>query len=450
MHSSAIAAPLSASTPCGPDLNASFDPEYEEYYFGAVGRLPGFYMQPGVERPDGSRSPDRIFDPKDVDYRAEKQALDALLARSRDLRLLVLQAQWDALAGRRGALADTIENIAALLEHFPVEAHPTLDDGGSERRDAINDLNQPVTMVQPLMFIGLTGTTEVTLRKIRVANGTAAPLQHEIDLELKPLQDTLASAANVSKVSACHQDFTRISNALKQIEFSCKNNPERPFSPSFDQLRSIVTEILQTLAEARPELEAAEAEPASPAENTANEQTKPALQSPPVLAATEKTSPQSTVVSQIHARRILEACELYYRKAEPSSAALLLVTQARLLIGKPLVEALRALLPTHANTAVVDFGTPSGFLLGAGRLEELSDALPEGAGAVPELPQDPGPEIKISTAAQAAQAIRSVEEYFRHKERSSPVPLLLQRAQSYLDKDFQSLIEELIPNTKTS
>ncbi|MDC0659436.1 type VI secretion system ImpA family N-terminal domain-containing protein [Leisingera sp. SS27] len=450
MHSSAIAAPLSDSAPCGPDLNASFDPEYEEYYFGAVGRLPGFYMQPGVERPDGSRSPDRIFDPKDVDHRAEKRALDALLARSRDLRLLVLQAQWDALAGRRSALAGTIETIATLLEQYPAEAHPALDDGGSERRDAINDLNQPVTMVQPLMFMGLAGTTEVTLRKIRASSGSAAPLQHEIDLELKPLLDTLAAPANASKVSACHQDFTRLSNALTRIEFSCKNNEERPFTPSFDQLRAVISEILQTLAEARPELKAAEADPPPPTETAAEEPAKPALQPPPVLAAPEQAPPPSAIVSHLHARRTLEACELYYRKAEPSSAALLLVTQARLLIGKPLVEALRALLPAQADTAVVDFGAPSGFLLGAGRLEELSNALPEGAGTVPELPQDPGPETRISTAAQAAQAIRSVEEFFRRKERSSPVPVLLQRAQSYLDKDFQSLIEELIPQAKTS
>lgn len=46
MRTSARATPLSDDLPCGPDLNASFDPAYEEYYFGAVGRLPGFYMQP--------------------------------------------------------------------------------------------------------------------------------------------------------------------------------------------------------------------------------------------------------------------------------------------------------------------------------------------------------------------------------------------------------------------
>ena len=176
MRTIARAAPLSDDLPCGPDLNASFDPAYEEYYFGALGRLPGFYMQPGVERPDGSRSPDRLFDPKDVEHRSETQQIDALLERSRDLRLLVLQAQWDALAGNRRALRDTIEVMATLLESYPDAVHPMLEDGPSERRDAVNDLNQAVTIVQPLMFMGLTGTTEVTLRKLRVAKGKAPRL----------------------------------------------------------------------------------------------------------------------------------------------------------------------------------------------------------------------------------------------------------------------------------
>ena len=448
MRPSAITTPLSDSSPCGPDLYAAFDPAYEEYYFDAVGRLPGFYMQPGVERPDGTRSPDRVFDPKEVDHRTEKQAIEALLDRSRDLRLLALMAQWDALTGRRSALADTIESMAILLEHFPAEVHPDLADGPSERRDAINDLNQMATVVQPLMFMGLAGTTEVTLRKIRVANGASTPLQHEADLEIKPLTDALAGPANAGKVSECHQDFLRISTSLDRIDAAAKSNSHKAFSPNFEQLRQVVDEILQTLQAARPDLQPA-ATPPEPEPAAGNGS---GLQAPPVLAAAaaQPLPEAGPVFSQLHARRILEACEIYYRKAEPSSAALLLVTQARLLIGKPLIEALRTLLPAQASSATVDFGASSGFVLSADRLDELSAALPESLAAAPELPQDPGPDPKIASAPQAAQALRSVEEYFKRHERSSPVPVLLQRAQTYLDKDFQSLIEELIPQANTA
>jgi len=453
MRSSARTAPLSDDLPCGPDLNASFDPAYEEYYFGALGRLPGFYMQPGVERSDNKgRTPDRLFDPKDVDHRAESREIDGLLSRSRDLRLLSLQAQWDALAGQRQALCQTVDDIAALLESHPDAVHPTLADGVSDRREAVNDLNQAITIVQPLMFIGLTGTTEVTLRKIRVARGESAPLQHEVDLELKPLQDALASAANSKKVEEAHQDFCLLVRAVSRIQTACSGHPDKPFQPNLEQLQKVLDDILEVLTTARPDLIA---QAPAPVEEPAQADTpKPDLQAPPSLAATKATAEpprgQMQILSTLHARRVLEACELYYRKEEPSSAALLLVTQARLLIGKPLIDVLRALLPTQADSAIVDFGAPTGFLLAADRLAELSNALPEEAGAPPPLPQDPGPDPKITSATLAAQALQSVEAYFRQSERSSPVPLLLQRAQSYLDKDFQSLIEELIPQPNTA
>ncbi|MCG7625026.1 ImpA family type VI secretion system protein [Epibacterium sp. Ofav1-8] len=457
MRSSARTAPLFDDHPCGPDLNASFDPAYEEYYFGALGRLPGFYMQPGIERPDNKgRTPDRLFDPKDVDHRAERREIDALLARSRDLRLLVLQAQWDALAGQRAALRATIDDMAELLEQHPDEVHPTLAEGVSDRREAINDLNQTVTMVQPLMFMGLSGTTEVTLRKLRVARGDSAPLQHEAELELKPLLDALSTPANGKKVEEALADFAAMSAAVQRIQTACSSHADKPFQPALDQVQSVLDDIVDTLTTARPDL-AAEVAPEPP--QPQDPAPKPDLQAPPSLAAPQAPAAATTargaahaitILSQLHARRVLEACEHYYRKEEPSSAALLLVTQARLLIGKPLIEALRALLPSQAESAVVDFGAPTGFLLGAERLAELSNALPEDSGAPPALPQDPGPDPKITTAPQAAQALQAVEAYFRQTERSSPVPVLLQRAQSYLDKDFQSLIEELIPQQNTA
>ncbi len=68
---------------------------------------------------------------------------------------------------------------------------------------------------------------------------------------------------------------------------------------------------------------------------------------------------------------------------------------------------------------------------------------PADADDVPfDLPQ-------ITNPTEVAAAVRGVEEFFRRQEKSSPVPLLLQRARSYLDKDFQSLVDELIPRPAT-
>lgn len=443
--------PVSDDQPCGPDLEATMDPEYDEYYFGALGRLPDFYVQPGVERSDGSRSPDRFYNVADLKIADEARQIDALLKRSRDIRLLVLRAQWEALAGRLPMMAEAIEGTAILLETYPEAAHPQMGQGTALRREALADLDRQVTVMQPLQFAGLTGSNEVSLRKVMVANGRAQPLQDEVDLSIGMMMDALGSPTNRKKTDENHAALLRMSNALTRIERACKNGGAGAFTPAFDNVRPVLTEMLDLITTARPDLRGADI-PEAPVEDIPAELPMPeagsaAPASPGSAAPQITTGPAPEVTGQPHARAILMGCEAYYRRHEPSSAALLLVTQARLLIGRPLIEALQTLLPAQAEQALVDFGPQTGFALNFNQLRQLSEAAPQDSvepeSAPPEMP-------KISSPAEAASALRAVEDYFRRHERSSPVPVLLQRARSYLDKDFQSLVDELIPKQTES
>ena len=442
MKLEALLTPVSEEAPCGPDLNAEMDPAFDEYYFGALGRLPGFYFQPGVDRPDGSRSPDRMFDSSSVDHAGEAKSINELLERSRDIRLLVLRAQWEALAGRIAPMAEAVEGIAGLLETFGDDVHPSLDDGVSDRRDAITDLNQPIMVVQPLMFLSLTGTGEVSARKIRVANGQATAMPDEQDLTPGNMSDALADASNRKRVDETHAALLKLTDCFVRIDNACKTSTKAPFSPSLTEVKQIVSEMLEAITAARPDLRGADIQSAASVDEVPAEETDD--EASPV-AAPAASGPAPDVGSHAHAKSILEACEHYYRRAEPSSAALLLVTQARLLIGKPLIEALETLIPAQAGQAIVDFGPQTGFALNIERLRMLTGSAPEGPApeAAPEPAPSPCPPIQSS--ADAATAMRSVEDYFRRAERSSPVPILLQRARSYLEKDFQSLVDELIP-----
>lgn len=436
--------PLSDAAPCGPDLDATMDAGYEDYYFGALGRLPAYYYRPGVERPDGTASHDMVFDSGDVDINAERRAIETLLSRSRDIRLLVLLAQWEALAGRIDPLADAIEGIAALIETFGDAVHPDLSDGTSARRDALGDLNSQITMIQPLQFLGLTGTDEVSLRKIRVASGAVTPLQSEQDLTPGMMSDALSDPGNKKRLEVNHGALLRVADALARISKACQTHATAAFSPSLDLVTSTVQEMLAAISSGRPELSVPEA-PADTAPDPAQADTP--QDSPD--AATE-TPLALSISSHDHARLALEACEHYYRRNEPSSAALLLVTQARLLIGRPLIEALETLLPDKAGQAIVDFGPQTGFALNIDRLRQLTDSAPQ---STPPQSDTQGPDISppdIDTGAAAAGAMRAVEIYFQKAERSSPVPILLQRARSYLERDFQSLVDELVPSVETN
>ena len=112
--------------------------------------------------------------------------------------------------------------------------------------------------------------------------------------------------------------------------------------------------------------------------------------------------------------------------------------------GGPLIEALETLLPTEAPRTVVEFGPQTGFVLTIDRLKQLSAQVTAAPAAAAD-PEGPVTPPQINTGGEAAGALRNVETYFRAAERSSPVPILLQRARSYLDKDFQALVDELIP-----
>ncbi|MBQ2261477.1 MAG: type VI secretion system ImpA family N-terminal domain-containing protein [Loktanella sp.] len=441
--------PVSDDNPCGPDLNETGDAEYGDYYFGALGRLPDFILRPGVERPDGTRTPDQVFDHASIAVTSEAAAIDALLARSRDIRLLALRAQWEMLAGRLGPMVEAVEGIAALLDTFPDEVHPAIAGGLSDRREAINDLNQPVCMVQALQSVGLVGSSVVTLRKLKIANGTlSAQTSDEAQIE-SDLPEQLSFAPYRAKVDAAHAAMTQFLKALARIEKACQTHAARPFSPALDQIRTTAIEILDAICAANTDLPRYTAETVAPDMRHAADGQSAEGQGEPDLSAMPAASarPAIPVYDHAHARKILEACEAYYRHAEPSSAALLLIVQARLLIGRTLLDALQTLMPAEANQARIDFGAQLGLQIGIAQLRNLTDA--DGVETVKPVVSRHGV-ADIKTAAAAAAAIQSVENHFRRHEKSSPVPLLLQRARSYLDRDFQSLVDELIPRSPAS
>jgi type VI secretion system protein ImpA len=429
-------APVSDEAPCGPNLDATDDSDFVDYYFDAVGRLPDRYVIPGMDTEGGRRTEDRVFDPKSIDIAAETARIRALLQRSRDIRLLALQAQFDCLAGRPAAVADAVETIADLIALYGDDVHPQIDGGISDRRDALAELAQPITMVTALRYMGLNGTPEVTLRRIQVAEGRFTPYSDEVGLSLQGMRDLLASPAQRDRVDAVHAALSRIVEALVRIASSCRSHPSNPFAPPFDPALKVLEEMRAEITAARPDLRGSE----TPVPQVAS--AAPVADAPPQTFAPAAAPVLVAFANHAEARQALIACETYFQTQEPSSAALLLVRQARQLIGQPLVKALEALLPDDCAKAIVAFGPQTGFALPAQRLKSLSeDNLPLSIAEV----QPVAPPPPVTGAADATAVIRSVEDYFRNREKSSPVPLLLQRARSYMDKNFQALVDELIP-----
>jgi len=445
--------PVSDEEPCGPDLDMSDDPEFVDYYFDALGRLPERYVTPGVERSDGSRSDDIIFDPKSVKHSDEAKTIEGFLKRSRDIRLMALRAQFEGLAGRLVPMSVAFKGVADMIETFGDDLHPAMHEDVSGRRDAVNELGNNMTIVLPLQFAGLNGTTEVTLRRLKVATGEAnAFAAGEEDLSAAGMQDAISSPGNRKKVDDIHGALMVMTEAIGKIISLCKTHESKGFTPALGPTQKVLEEMRAAIAQARPDLRGAEAdlesfdggsEGENSGENPPNSEDGSAGDTGGAATAAVDL-PAGAIASHNQARKALEVCEQYFRTKEPSSAALLLVAQARLLIGMPLMQAMEVLLPESAAKAMISFGPQTGFAISGNQLKALSgqpapqSGDDEGEGSAP----------KADTLAETSGLMRAVEEFFRRHEKSSPVPILLQRARSYLDKDFQALIEELIPRVE--
>ena len=439
--------PISEDAPCGPDLEAADDGAFLDYYYEAESRMPERYFTPKVGGSNAEFTEGTLFDRSSIKWKDEKAQIEALLKRSKDLRLLSLQARMMILAGRLPEFAEALDGIALVMESFPAEVHPTAQ---SDRRGALDDLGNTVVVGIPLSYVELAGAGEVSLRRYQVATGSAKPREGEVGLATGTLMSELGAPGNAKAVEAAHAALNTAAEALARIKSACLR-ADNPFNPSLDPTVETLREMQALIQSGRNDLvpwsaEAAAAVAAaeSEAEDTAAETGDPGTAESGPAPAAPVAAP--TVVTSIPTRAdavaTIKAIETYFATHEPSSPALLLITQARLLVGKPLVEAIETLLPDRAPRTRIDLGGDTGFVMDMARLKMLSSEAASVAAPADEVAGDP-PEV--ANRADVAGHLKALEEFFRAREPASPVPVLIFRAKTYLEKDFSSVVAELIP-----
>jgi type VI secretion system protein ImpA len=424
--------PLSEEDSCGPDLYESFDSAFESYLLEAEERLPQSFF-------DSNGNP-RIA-PDSIDPETEWERASALLARSRDLRVLASYAQFCALARNPGALADCLDLMAGLLEAFPDAVHPRVTDDIIDRNNALELLASRATVIMPLEFTPLVRDRrllDISLRKILLGRGERSPQGEEEPGDAEAMVAALRAAENADAVAASHAALTRIKQAASRIEAVCLTNEAQPFRPNLEELHTRLDELIALLAEARPELgggaggaEAGEEAPDADAPEGAGDGADGAEAAP--------AAPPGRIADMAQARAALDALETYFRTREPSSPGLILVRQARQLVGRPLIEALEILVPEMSARARIDFGRESGFLLGMDRMRALSEM-----GGGEEATADPA-EFAVASRKEAGALMSALEAYYTSNEPSSPIPVLLTRARGSLNQSFTAILAEFLP-----
>jgi len=404
--------PLSESDPCGPDLDLSGDAEYLNFFAQTEGMLPSVFFSAEDGKP---------FDRASIDLPRQIEAIAPLWERSRDLRLLVLRARLTILNRDLAGFAVSIAAIAEWLENFGDEVHPRAADGDLGARVAVLGSLELPTVVFPLQYAPLCEGRRigaVTYRSWMISSGEVKPRASEQKHPPPMLTDAIADAP-AEVLAATRKHVTMLKTSLARIRnvFMLQD-----VSLGLENLPALVDRI-QALVDPQ----------AAQREET-------------VAAAEDDIAPAGAALASLaDAQQALAAIAEYYSRLEPSSPTLPLVRQAHQLIGKSFFEVMSILVPTQMDKAAFQIGADQFFELPVGKLSKL----PEGEPAPEDSPSSsrPGgsPQYRVASRVQAIALLEQVQRFFRHSEPSSPVPMLCDRARALAERDFMSVLREVLP-----
>ena len=423
----ALCTPLSTDDPCGPDLDLAGDVDYLNFFAQAEGVLPTSFFSGDEGRP---------FDHASIDALGQVLAIGPLWERSRDLRLLVIRARLLILDRDLGGFAVAVAAIAEWLEAFWDQVHPRGDGGDFETRAAaLSALDLP-TVVFPLQYAPLCEARRigvVSYRSWMVAAGEVKPRPGEQKHASAALTEAIADAP-ADALAATRRQIAMLKSSLKRIRgiflmHGCSAGLEN-LAALVDKLQGFVD----------PDAELRE----QTAAGAAGVDDGPADTQDLRAGAASGNAPQSLGEAQ----QALAAIIGYYGRSEPSSPALPLVRQAHHLIGKSFFEVMSILVPGQIEKAAFQIGADQFFELPVGKLSALSetDQSPGEMADPANAAADPC-RYRVDSRPQAIALLEQVQKFFRHAEPSSPVPMLCERARALAERDFMSVLKEVLPKS---
>jgi type VI secretion system protein ImpA len=430
---------VSESSPCGPDLDESGDPDYLNYVLPATDKLPSRFYHNETGAP---------FDRVSVDLRGETKAIGALLDRSRDLRLLTLESRFQCLGGQIVGFAECLEAMAGLLDRHWEHVHPASPDNDhTMRQNTLSALDDRTTIILPLQYAPVSRDKKIgtiALRDYLIATGVVQKSANETAKGTAgELIDILRQPENIPEVTAIHAAILNGEKAIAQIRARFVESAGYEYVPDFVGVSEVFAQLRTMFQTALPELT-----PAEPSDAASGADADSADASGDSSVAAPRAADGVPIVatpvgSHAEATAALLAVEHYFLTTEPSSPSLILIHQARMLVGKSLVEALQILLPEAAEKALISFDAGVRFQLGMPKMKSISDTATAEAKLAPNgLNGHAG--FVITTRTEAQSLLLGVDGFFRSTEPSSPIPMLLAKAKTYMNRDFAGILADLI------
>jgi type VI secretion system protein ImpA len=435
-----LSEPLAENQTCGPDLDIEGDPEYFNYLIPAEGRLPTSYFDMSGRDIKG----DLVFDRSAIDIESEVKQISALLGKSRDLRLLALLAQFHSVTSSLDGFAACLRAIRDLLEARWQDVHPAPADGDfSLRMVSVEAIDDRVRVAIPISFFPLLRDKKVgivTYRSLEISVRPESKRANETPLPRSDVQDALRSESGRQALIETMSAVRDCIECLESIRNIFREKTDFHYVPSFENTLGVLQDIRKAVIDEVPDLlgsAALESDGENSAVARAHLHEEGAAQSLRDVAGA--AGPLLVLRNNKEAKALLREVEGYFSNLEPSSPALMLIRQARALVGRPLIEALEAIAPSKLDGARITFDSNGGFSLGIERLRELSASSFENTDLQAEAPPQ-----AITKRTDAVTAMLSVESFLSTVEPSSAVPLLLSRARALMSKNFAELLKEIL------
>jgi len=429
--------PVTAGSPCGDDLDDAGDLAFLSGVAQVESRLPDVFL---YRNTDGEL---KIFDRTKIDFGHESETLIGLLERTRDLRLLVLLGRLTMLDRDLRGFKQVLALTAALLDQHWDAIHPGAAGDYDFRAAVLQNFDNNPTIILPLQFTTLFRSRRhglISFRHVMVAAGEVPPAAENPGPDRAVIAQALEEA-DPAELRDVRDDLTALADAVGRIEaITVARGGQvggvrlRLLSDLLERMRAFLGESAEVPAATEPEpLTLASAEAAASVER------RPAA----ALAGAVSTSAQATAA--------LAAAAAYLRIREPSSPAEVLVRQAQTLVGKSFVDVMRILMPDQAPDVAIVLGAGRRLRLTFDQLAAVPD--PDATDQTPDVTEDEdreapmeaaAPTFEAATRADAIALLRATSDYFRRSEPASPIPLLLEKAATLADRDFLSVLRDVL------
>ncbi|WP_069268861.1 type VI secretion system protein TssA [Paraburkholderia nodosa] len=311
--------PLTQAQPCGPDLE--YDAQFRELEEAVSGRPEAEYG-------------DTLVAAVAPDWEAADALGTALMARTRDLRVVMhlARARWvrEGITG----LADGLVLTAALLERHWEHVHPQLDasdgDDATARINALAAWTAAGGVLAGLMDSPLLqGRSPVTLREWSYANGEAVAPEGHTMISLTAIEASIAVSPDAAR--SAKRAFDAAYASVRAIEATLAERVGATQSLDFASLKALLERASSLLATG-----------VHPGEAQMHQADEPGVASP---AAAIGNASSSTIGSRADVAATLQRICAWYAQHEPASPVPLLLERARGLVEKSFVDLLKDLAP---------------------------------------------------------------------------------------------------------